>query len=207
MVVLVGVGRYANLSVLHGAARKYVCRHAASRRGLTLHTQDGHFCSTLSHLQTLLDRVDRIPIEVSITHPGQVDYNTIQLIAEHSSQFRSLALMLAPGSFGLPLMDLPVLENLVLHSATLNTSVKHILQMVDERAPALHNLCLEVESPLDFPLTDVARYQFYYRLRSLYLATGRRGQLGSCTGLTSSQVQSILQIPLHPSWIFRCSKP
>lgn len=80
--------------------------------------------------------------------------------------------MLGSGSFTLPVVDFPILENLVVHSTTLNTSVRNILQLVDDRAPKLHNLCLEIHSHLDFPLTDLARYQFNYRLRSLYLATG-----------------------------------
>jgi hypothetical protein len=114
-----------------------------------------------------------MPIDISITHPDSVDEDIIEVAATRSTYFRSLAVMLGSTPFTLPLMDLPMLENLVLHSTALNSSVRSILQMADERAPKLHNLCLEIHSSLDFPLTDVARYQFYYRLRSLYLATGK----------------------------------
>jgi hypothetical protein len=114
-----------------------------------------------------------MPIDISITHPDSVNEDMIKAAATRSPYFRSLAVMLGSTSFRLPPMDLPTLENLVVHSTTLNSSVRSILQMVDERAPKLHNLCLEIDSSLDFPLTDVARYQFYYRLRSLYLVTGK----------------------------------
>jgi hypothetical protein len=126
----------------------------------------------VEHLQTLLKRADDAPVDISITHPDAIEEGMINTMTEHSAHFRSLAIVLSPGHFDFPVVDLPLLENLQIHSPALNSSVRHILQMADERAPRLNNLTLEIPKTLDFRLTEVARYQFYYRLRSLYLATG-----------------------------------
>lgn len=96
----------------------------------------------------------------------------IDMALSYSSFFRSLALVLGPSRFHLPVVDLPILENLQVHSTSMNSSVRNILRIADERAPQLRNLYLEIHSASDFPLTEMARYQFHYRLKNLYLATG-----------------------------------
>lgn len=137
--------------------------------------KDGHFCVTIEHLQTLLERADGTSVDVSITYPDAIDEAMIQLMASHTSNFRSMAVVLSASKFEFPVVDLPALENLQIHSPSLNSSVRHILQMADERAPRLSNVTLEIPKTPDFRLTEVARYQFYYRLKTLYLATGSKG--------------------------------
>lgn len=105
-------------------------------------------------------------------HPDAIDEGMIHLMASHSTHFRSLAIVLSPGKFRLPVVDLPIMENLQIHSPSLSSSVRHILQLADESAPKLSKLTLEIPKTPEFRLTEVARYQFYYRLRNFYLATG-----------------------------------
>ncbi|KAG8761077.1 hypothetical protein FRC14_007858 [Serendipita sp. 396] len=158
-----------------------------SRRGLTRPAsgpqniggrsgrKDGNFCISAEHLQVLFERSKFTSVDLSIIQPDAVDDELIQMAASYSDTFRSLAIVLSPTRFYIPILELPLLENLQIHSSNLNSSVRHILRIVDDKAPKLHNLCLELHSGHDFPLTEVARYQFYYRLRSLYLATGSKG--------------------------------
>ncbi|KAG8815203.1 hypothetical protein FRC17_000832 [Serendipita sp. 399] len=157
-----------------------------SRRGLTKNPRplssggrsvrkEGNFCISAEHLRVLFERANSTLVDLSIVQPDAVDADLIEIAASYSDILHSLAIVLSQTRFYIPIMELPQLENLQIHSNNLNSSVKHILRIVDDKAPKLNNLCLELHSSHDFPLTEVARYQFYYRLRSLYLATGSKG--------------------------------
>jgi hypothetical protein len=126
----------------------------------------------LEHLTTLLERAAETSIDLSITHPDDTMQDMIQLAASHSRQIHSLAVVLDNPDFRLPSMDLPLLENFQVHSQSMNETVEDVLKMIDSRAPELRSLCFEIHSSSNLPLTEVARLQCFYRLHTLYFATG-----------------------------------
>ena len=149
------------------------------------------------HLEILLERTQGSPIDVSMIHPDAVDGEMIKKVVSHSSQFRSLAIVLSPTRYYIPIMELPQLEKLQIHANALNSSVRHMLKIINEEALKMTTLYLELHASTDFPLTEVARHQFCYRLRNLYLSTGQN----SCSLLSFSsfrnQVQKALRTHLH----------
>lgn len=130
--------------------------------------------ATLEHLLALLERAADTSIDLSITHPDDTMQDMIQLATSHSQRIRSLAVVLDGPNFHLPPMDLPLLDNFQIHSQSMNEAVEESLKMIDSRAPELRSLCFEIHSSANLPLTEVARLQCFYRLHSLYFATGIR---------------------------------
>lgn len=156
-----------------------------SRRGMTRDSRplsitrssyrEGNFCMSLDHLEILLKRTQGSPVDLSMIHPDLIHTDIIEKTTLHSSQLRSLAIVLSPNRYYIPIMELPQLEKLQIHSNHLNSSVRHILKIVNDKAPKMVTLYLELHASTDFPLAEVARHQFCYRLRNLYLSTGSKG--------------------------------